>query len=152
MTSLPSINGNIPSGHAFDLMGLSPPPGSPEDALLCCDGTQLASAASTLDMGLDVSILVFSACSRQTARLRRTAEDLKPVHPRSCPVGSSVSADSRRNVDSMLIDSVFKIHTCQTFRFSRRGSVSFSRLYTGQYENFEGVKNDFLAHEGPVAA
>ena len=45
----PSANGNTPTGHAFDLIGISPPPGSPQGALLCCDGSQITTKiASTL--------------------------------------------------------------------------------------------------------
>ena len=37
----PSANGNTPTGHAFDLIGISPPPGSLRGALIGCDGSRL---------------------------------------------------------------------------------------------------------------
>ena len=36
----PSANGNTPTGHAFDLIGISPPPGSLRGALIGCDGSR----------------------------------------------------------------------------------------------------------------
>lgn len=37
----PSANGNTPTGHAFDLIGISPPPGSLRGVLIGCDGSRL---------------------------------------------------------------------------------------------------------------
>ena len=36
----PSANGNTPTGHAFDLIGISPPPGSLRGVLIGCDGSR----------------------------------------------------------------------------------------------------------------
>ena len=54
---------NAPSGHAFDLIGISPLPGSPRGALIGCDGSRhLVRTASTLGLRLDASIFNASAC------------------------------------------------------------------------------------------
>ena len=60
--------GNISSGYAFSLIGISPPPGSPAGALLCCDGF------FSLDLGRDASIIISSACHR-SSRMRRDVKD-----------------------------------------------------------------------------
>jgi len=50
--------GNTPPGYAFNLIGISPPAGSPQGALLCCDGSRSA-------LGLDASIIIPSAGHRR---------------------------------------------------------------------------------------
>ena len=50
--------GNTPPGYAFNLIGISPPAGSPQGALLCCDGSRSA-------LGLDASIIIPSAGRRR---------------------------------------------------------------------------------------
>ena len=60
--------GNISSGYAFSLIGISPPPGSPAGALLSCDGF------FSLDLGRDASIIISSACHR-SSRMRRDVKD-----------------------------------------------------------------------------
>ena len=49
--------GNTPSDYALNLIGISPPPGSLEGALLCCDGSRSA-------FGLDASIIIPSVGHR----------------------------------------------------------------------------------------
>ena len=91
--------GNISSGYAFSLIGISPPPGSPAGALLSCDGL------ITLDLGRDASIIIFSACCR-SVRLRRAVTRLTGWaefvrHSHAC--SARRLPDSRRNVKDMLI-------------------------------------------------
>ena len=50
--------GNTPSDYALNLIGISPPAGSPQGALLCCDGSRSA-------LGLDASIIIPSAGHRR---------------------------------------------------------------------------------------
>ena len=60
----PRSNGNAFSGHAFDLMGISPLPGSLRGALLCCDGSRRSSSLQRSALGLDASTFNASACHR----------------------------------------------------------------------------------------
>ena len=50
--------GNAPPNHAIGFIGISPPPGSLEGALLCCDGSRSA-------LGRDASIIIPSAGHRR---------------------------------------------------------------------------------------
>ena len=91
--------GNISSGYAFSLIGISPPQGSPAGALLCCDGF------ISLGVGLDASIMIASACHRP-ARRRRTAArliDRAELVRRSPACSAHRLPDSRRKVKDMLI-------------------------------------------------
>ena len=91
--------GNISSGYAFSLIGISPPRGSPVGALLCYDGF------ITLDMGLDASIIISSACYR-SARRRRAVTRLTgwaELVRRSPACSAYRFPDSRRKVKDMLV-------------------------------------------------
>ncbi len=72
----PRSNGNAFSGHAFDLMGISPLPGSLRGALLCCDGSRRSSSLQRSALGLDASIFNASACYRLRYRCAVPSEQI----------------------------------------------------------------------------
>ena len=93
--------GNTSSGHAFDLIGIPPLPGSLRGALIGCDGSRRflyrfnARPVTGRKYHYCFCILWPSVRMRRTVRLKR-----------SC--GSSALADGRRKVKDALYYSVFK--------------------------------------------